>query len=367
VIQFAPLDTKSAYAQVPFTTVKEAVITKIQTNGNKGATDVAKCIADEVKFVPARPTMGVSTKTDAAAKAREEAEFVIEFKGAMGRYQDKLENIDEGLTQAYGLIWSEFMSKDMITRIENLPNYESTIRNNVIELLKAIKAQTHESARAQNPIITMSEALTKFLTFKQTDGMSLQEYMISFKEYRDIVKTQMGTEVLNYFITQTQEYKDEQDANVQQELQVNAFERWSAYLLIKHADWRKYGSLITDLKSSYVRSRDEYPRTFEGAVDLLEQHHPDAAWKEYKKQQSKKEDKPKKTGTSFNQKGSPGKDKVSKADLVCFCCGKKGDHKSNECKWETKIAKKDWFKTTGKVPPMIKGSYVQAESDDEHF
>jgi len=189
--------------------------------------------------------------------------------------------------------------------------------------------------------------------------------MTSFKEYRDIVKTQMGTEMLNYFVTQTQEYKDSQDANFKQELQTNAFERWSAYLLVKHADWRKYGSLITELKSSYVRSRDEYPRTFEQAVDLLEQHHPDAAWKEHRKQQSKKEDKAKKSGSSFNQKGSTSKDKTPKADLVCYCCGKKGDHRSNECKWETKVPKKDWFMKTGKVPAMVKGSYAQAANDND--
>ena len=30
------------------------------------------------------------------------------------------------------------------------------------------------------------------------------------------------------------------------------------------------------------------PRTFEQAIDLLEQHAPDAAWREHKKSQAKK-------------------------------------------------------------------------------
>lgn len=72
----------------------------------------------------------------------------------------------------------------------------------------------------------MTDALTKFLTFKQVDGLTLAEYMTSFKEYRDIVKSQMGDRFLGYYVTQTQEYKDLTANTDKTKLQESASERF---------------------------------------------------------------------------------------------------------------------------------------------
>ena len=44
-----------------------------------------------------------------------------------------------------------------------------------------------------------------------------------------------------------------------QTLKDKAFERWSAFILIRNADWRCYGSILSDLKAGFVKGRDEYP------------------------------------------------------------------------------------------------------------
>jgi hypothetical protein len=95
-------------------------------------------------------------------------------------------------------------------------------KDNVIELPIRIKGIAHEANGAQYPIITVDAALVKFLTFKQSDDMSLVEYMPAFKENRDIVKTQSGTKWLNYFVTQQPEFLYEQDPAVKAKLKDGA-------------------------------------------------------------------------------------------------------------------------------------------------
>ena len=60
------------------------------------------------------------------------------------------------------------------------------------------------------------------------------------------------------------------DPDKQQDLQDDAYDRWIAILFIKHADVRRYGSLIDDLQASFARDRNEYPHTLEKAIDLLD-------------------------------------------------------------------------------------------------
>ena len=48
-MKFSPLDSKSKYAMVPYSTVKEALVNEIKVTGMKGAAEVAKSIEDEKK------------------------------------------------------------------------------------------------------------------------------------------------------------------------------------------------------------------------------------------------------------------------------------------------------------------------------
>ena len=172
----------------------------------------------------------------------------------------------------------------------------------------------------------------------------------------------MGDHVLDYFIEQQPDYLALPQAADKQAMKDKAFEQWTAYLLIKNAEWRKYGSILTDLKGSFVKKRDEYPRTFEQAIDLLEQHSPDQAWKDYRKSQAKNDKNKEKHGSSFNQQSkTKGKQKSDSEDYTCFVCGSK-EHKKPDCKWTDKIPKNDWWQTTKKIPSMVSRAYAQSES-----
>ena len=106
-----------------------------------------------------------------------------------------------------------------------------------------------------------------------------------------------------------------------------------------NADWRKYGSIKNELAASYTRGRDEYPKSLKSAIDYLDTHVTDSAYKEYKKLQRKKEkdrggDTKSKSETSFAQKTEA---------VTCYCCGDK-THKSPDCPLKDKVKKTKWFK-----------------------
>ena len=90
-MKFSPLDSKNHYAQVPYTTVKEAIATKIKADGGHGAVEVAKSIEEEARINILRPTMKVSTNLDAIVRAREDAKFAIEFKDDIRQYKDRVQ------------------------------------------------------------------------------------------------------------------------------------------------------------------------------------------------------------------------------------------------------------------------------------
>jgi hypothetical protein len=107
-------------------------------------------------------------------------------------------------------MWSEYMTATMISRIEQHPDYLTTIKNNAVELLKAIKASMHETVRAQKPIITMTDALSKMLNFRQGD-MTMPEYIKSFKEVKDVFETQVGRHLFDSFVEAQPGYDQKTD------------------------------------------------------------------------------------------------------------------------------------------------------------
>ena len=55
----------------------------------------------------------------------------------------------------------------MRDRIESHPDYEGLIKDNPIELLKAIRVLTHDMVRAQYPYISLVDSITRMMNIKQ--------------------------------------------------------------------------------------------------------------------------------------------------------------------------------------------------------
>ena len=60
------------------------------------------------------------------------------------------------------------MTKGMQDKIEQHPEYNTTIKKNPIELLKAIKILMHDTMRSQYPMFTRTTALVWLVANLQT-------------------------------------------------------------------------------------------------------------------------------------------------------------------------------------------------------
>jgi hypothetical protein len=152
--KFSPLDSRYSAHQATYVTVLEQFENEVLKTFDKGAKDVANSLVDIKRCEHEKPKLQRSKATDPAEKERENAEFEFECKDQIKRYNNRVDDLDNGLTKAYALIWSDYMTVSMIDHIEQHPELASKIKGDDIEPTKystkwtALRIQSHESQKA---------------------------------------------------------------------------------------------------------------------------------------------------------------------------------------------------------------------------
>jgi hypothetical protein len=146
----------------------------------------------------------------------------------------------------------------------------------------------------------------------------------SFKETRDIMKSHIGTNILDNFVDNTLEYPDTTYTSLKQGMKDRAFNRWMAYLLICNSNQAKYGSLSNRLVSQFSIKNNQYPNTCMTATDILSNHRFDSRGNSNKVKWSNK---PKKDEDENTSNETPSKMNATSfaqdgKDETCYCCGK---------------------------------------------
>ena len=262
--------------------------------------------------------------------------------------------------KAYALIYGMYCNKTMQMRIEAHPDYEQTILDDPYELLKAIRILMHDPIRSQYPLASMTDALLRMVNLKQSENEGLMDYVKRFKEARDVVKTHLGTRMLDKFIEHTKEYQAVAGAEAT-ELKEQAFSKWMAYLLLKNSDYKKYGTLMNGLKEQFAMQHDQYPTSVLAATDILNSHKHD----NWKSRFNKSDDNKNSKKHDNEPQGEEGKEKSFAQDKkgdgkggICYCCGKAG-HWSNQCTEQEK-PKNKW--AIRKFEKMMVQSKTEASS-----
>jgi len=355
-MKFAPLDAKGKSIQATYVQVKEALLFEIQKTFVCGARHVITSLEDEETVVLPRPRLQVSQLTDKDAKEHENDEFKIQYAEDIKDWNKERKQFEDALLKANGLIWSDYMSKSMMYKVEQHPEFASKIKGDPVELLKAIKLLMHDTIRSQYPMKTQVDTMRKLLTFRQND-LSLSEYIKQFKEIRDVFTTQNGEGIYDSYVANTKKYRDMTSSADKIKMKEDYFKAWIAMIFLSNCDWRRYGSVMDDLKESYTRNRNEYPMTLSQAIDILDNHKVDDAYKDYQKSQEKFKSK------ETEQEGKP-ETSFAQSQVKCYCCGDPA-HKSPGCPLRNKVARDDWFKETGVVPKLATKSSVGAGGSDK--
>ena len=268
-LKFAPLDPKGFSSQATYKQVKDALLIMIDEKIDKDLMDIRRCIDLEDADPPAEPVHEAAVGNDAAEIARSEHRNQVLYDCALKKWSERRYNLEANLSKVRSMIWDKFTHKDMKDKLEPLSNFASSLSQDPVALLKAIKLQMHDTVGTQFCEWTRFTATEKFVTFYQKD-LSLSDYIAHFKELRDVFTTQNGSGCNDSYVAERVAGFDALPADRQQELKLLAWEQWVAIIFIKHCDPVRYGSLIQDLKDSFSRKRNEYPKTLEEAIDLLE-------------------------------------------------------------------------------------------------
>ena len=349
-MKFAP-NSNGGRQTKPFATVKDALVQKLQA---KGENDVAESLRTmkELDLQPLKPQRRISGKEKSEDKKIEQEGIDMEHTVDYEKWKTRAEEYEKGLVTAYAWIMEEYCTTSMRSRIEEHPDFNTTIRNNPIVLLETIQAMSAQTVRAQYPYISMNKALKDLQNVSQYHDEQLLDYVKRFKQLRDVAVSYIGTDVLKEFIENSKDYTTERNGTKKKKMKEEAFDRWMAYLLIHGSDQDKYGSLINNFVAQFSLGHDQYPVTIQAATDALSNHKWDSKYYEKKqKRREKQREERQDTGdddnvTSFAQKAT-----------FCYCCGA-DDHISTYCPKINSIAKKDWY-----VNKMHQ--HLQGQQDEE--
>ena len=115
----------------------------------------------------------------------------MEYKIKLDLHLKRIQTYTNNLTKAYAFIWEQ-CSLGMQNKIESRSDYNSSIKNDPIALLKAIKQHALNYQEHKYPMAIIFDAIKTLITLKQKEGESLREYTKRFKVSRDILISHIG-------------------------------------------------------------------------------------------------------------------------------------------------------------------------------
>jgi hypothetical protein len=139
--------------------------------------------------IPVRKISGVSKADD---KATEQEGYDILYKTEIDMYTKRKHNLEEYMNTMYSLIYLQHCNKTIQDRIYAHPDFETKIKNDPIELLKAIEILINNPVQARYLYASVTEAMTRFMTCRQLENEPLAGYVKRFKGNQDSMAQNMG-------------------------------------------------------------------------------------------------------------------------------------------------------------------------------
>jgi hypothetical protein len=262
-----------------FETTSEFLINHVKKTFDRG-----NDIAEALRMLVAqdteqwKPTLMFSDSEDLTVAKQEDRQNEIEFKADLDEFMRRRRLYDNNLFKAYALIW-ERCAKAMQNKIAARSTFKSTIYNNPIELLIAVKehALNYQETRYEMSII--SDAFRAVFSVQQKESESLQDYTRRFKTAREILESHLGGQIILPKYVRTMPTYAEHDSEETAKLIDTASEQLFAFLYLENADQVKYGSLLKGLNSQKSLGHDQYPRTLSESNNVLSNHNLDGVTK----------------------------------------------------------------------------------------
>ena len=206
----------------------------------------------------------------------------IEYSEDLHLYNYQIRLYEDNKTKAYAKLINNFCSKVMKNQIEEKPDFKTNVRDDPIEALNCIRDYMYVPTRAKYEYDILTECVKRLIVdMKQEDTESLIDYTKRFKQAKKIFKTSFGIKILHSFAEKMKYYHDALDDAERERVKKESHTRWMTLLFMCNANQRKYGGLMSDLKQQYALNNDQYPKTLEKALDVLNNYKWDEAYSKH--------------------------------------------------------------------------------------
>ena len=337
-------NTGSSKSVGDFVAISNFLINKIKQypEGNDIATALEKL--QEFDFTGLKPNRQRSQDADEGNRKFEQETFDMEFESANEIYNKRMNQHRQNKDRAYAFLWGQ-CAKGMQSKIKSRKDYESVIKNNPIELLKAIKEHSMSYQENRCDMAQVYKALQDYINIKQKDDEDLVDCTARFKAAKDVLVGILDGPLVvqsavrkhgGFIVGATTDAELQTNSDIMDEV----FGRLSAYIFLHRSDQAKCGTVTHNLNEQQSLDNDQYPKTIRTAVNVLSNHRFDEAYVEKKRKQRRRQ-------TDKDTTEDDDKDKkveeVSFAQLEgkCYVCGKP-KCRSNKCPLRETTPKKDW-------------------------
>jgi hypothetical protein len=252
-------------------------------------------------------------------------------------------------SKAYALIWGQ-CTKPLQEKIKSHTDYENKIKGDPIQLLQLINSLSISYMQDRYQMAIISETYKSLFNCKQGEDESLSDYKSRFESSRDILLSQLGTQVVHLpKVAHADKDWDDRDKQKQDICYQRAHDKFEAYLFIENAYRPKYASLLKTLAEDFSLNQDRYPINLPDAHKALQERKYDSTYQELKdkrKQAQQDRDQAKQSQKDQEQSKQAADelpDSLSFAQMEnrCYCCGSK-QHFSNKCPLQDTKPRKDW-------------------------
>jgi hypothetical protein len=140
------------------------------------------------------PTVAMPAEPGVDPTRTEEMIWTEEVK----EYVKRTRELRSNLASAHAVIWGQ-CSEAMRAKIKSLNGYaERTAENDCLWLLNQVRAGTLQFDEKQNGFISLLDARTSFLTCKQTQKQSSDDYLETLKGWADTIEYHGGSVAENH-------------------------------------------------------------------------------------------------------------------------------------------------------------------------
>lgn len=165
-----------------------AIILKIRSTFDGPTRSLlASSLWTRTNHVFSEPSIEIITKSDEDEEKLDTERLLRMWEKDYHRYQAKHDGFESRRTKSYGLIFSKCCSSELKISLQELSNFESQTREDLIQLLESVEHLMHVPMRALYPILRLTENLASMMKIKQGNNEGLLNYLERFKSEQNVM------------------------------------------------------------------------------------------------------------------------------------------------------------------------------------